>query len=225
MCPRCSRYSRKLMAVNAESTQLGRQRNARGEGARLRLEILTAAHALLADDEAITLRSIARRAGISAPSIYRHFADVDAVMASIVEQAFGELVAVLSEQRDKAETAIERLRAICTAYLAFANERPHLYRLMFGGLWSAADAVEAHPDDDPQIRELGMNAFGLLVDAIRDCADAGVSDSVDHPRDAAGLWAALHGFADLRQTATLFPWPDGTERAMVDAIARVREAR
>ena len=69
-----------------------RTRNPRGDGARLRDEILTAATALVDDGEVpLSLRGVARRAGISAPSIYGHFADLDALVAAMLAQSFREL--------------------------------------------------------------------------------------------------------------------------------------
>lgn len=214
---------RKLMTVPTDSSgRQERQRNPRGEGARLRLEILDATQELLADGETVTLRSIARRAGIAAPSIYRHFADVDAIMTTIAEQAFEELAAVLVRQRQQEDVAVNRLSAVCGAYLNFAHEKPRLYRLMFGGVWNAADALAAHPEDDRRFRELGMNAYEVFVDAIGDCVRDGVSNSVDPHQDATALWIALHGLAQLRETTPLFPWPPEIDRVLVTQLARLR---
>ncbi|TBN57921.1 TetR/AcrR family transcriptional regulator [Glaciihabitans arcticus] len=199
-----------------------RQRNARGEGARLRLEIVAATQALLADGETATLRSIARRAGISAPSIYRHFPDVDAVMSAVADDAFDELVDALVQKRDRHTDPVARLWAISDGYLDFARDRPHIYRVMFGGVWNAAAALELHPGEDAHFREMGMNAFRLLVAAIQACVDDGTSSSTDPRRDAAALWAGLHGLAQLLVTAPLFDWPAETDRAVVRSLARLK---
>ena len=71
-----------------------RQRNARGQGARLTNEIVAAALSLIertGSDEAVTLRAVAREVGIAAPSIYAHFADRDAIIIAAVLQVFDEL--------------------------------------------------------------------------------------------------------------------------------------
>ena len=70
-----------------------RPRNPRGTGDRLRDEILIAAEELLRDmpGEALTLRAVARAAGITAPSIYRHFIDREAIIRAVVDRAFDEL--------------------------------------------------------------------------------------------------------------------------------------
>lgn len=202
-----------------------RTRNPRGEGARLRVEILEAARGLLADDEAVTLRAVARRAGVSAPSIYRHFADVDGIMTVVAEEAFDELVAVLTEAGDAKRASVDRLHAVCAAYLDFARERPELYRVMFGGVWNAATALERHPDDEERLRSMGMATFDPLVAALSACADEGTSASVDPGADAVTLWLGLHGLADQRQAAPLFPWPTDVDRALVRRLARLDETR
>src|SRR3954471_1001502 len=90
-----------MVAMNAESTGAagsGRTRNRRGEGALLRDEIVTAAERLLereGNEEALTLRSVAREAGISAPSIYTHFADRDAIVETVLDIAFQRLRGVV----------------------------------------------------------------------------------------------------------------------------------
>jgi len=215
---------RKLVSMVVEtSASAERQRNPRGEGARLRLEILTATRELLGDGEAVTLRSIARRANISAPAIYRHFADVDAVMAAVAEDAFAELTASLIA--GQATTPVGHLRAVCEAYLSFAREKPQLYRVMFGGVWNAEIALVTHPTEAERFRELGMNAFGVLVEAIRLCVADGSSASDDPRRDAGALWAGLHGFAELRQTAPLFDWPADVESTLINSLAKVSPSR
>ncbi len=77
----------------------GRPRNARGEGDRLRGEVVEAASALIAEDgpRALTLRAIARRVGITAPAIYAHFEDLDEVLEAVVDSTFGALADYLRE--------------------------------------------------------------------------------------------------------------------------------
>ena len=81
------------------SSAAGRARNPRGEGGRLRADIVAAAHALLdeAGEDAVTLRAVARRVGISAPSIYAHFADRQAILLAVATDAFAELAASLGD--------------------------------------------------------------------------------------------------------------------------------
>ena len=74
-------------ASQAQPSAQSRRRNRRGEGERLREEIITAASQMIGetgDDTALTLRGVARRVGIAAPSIYRHFTDAGAAPAARV---------------------------------------------------------------------------------------------------------------------------------------------
>jgi Tetracyclin repressor-like, C-terminal domain len=62
----------------------------------------------------------------------------------------------------------------------------------------------------------GAEAFGWLVDAIRDCVEAGRSTTPSPLDSAVQLWVALHGYATLRAAANDFPWPDAD--ALLDAL-------
>jgi AcrR family transcriptional regulator len=203
-----------------------RTRNPRGQGARLRDEIVDAAMALLEEsgrEESITLRAVARRAGITAPSIYAHFEDRDAILAAVIDAAFYELIDALTAAIDGIEDPVERLHTGCHAYLGFAVERPHRYRVMFGRDRDPESAIVAPAV--PAGKLTGLEAFQILVDSIRGCAEAGRSDSVDPFADAAVLWSAMHGFAGLQQSLEHFPWPDRVqmEHAIIDRLARVRD--
>ncbi|WP_460651237.1 TetR/AcrR family transcriptional regulator [Kribbella endophytica] len=202
-----------------------RKRSRRGEGGQLRDEIVVAAARLLdqeAGEQAVTLRAVAREAGISAPSIYPHFADRDSILLAVAEQAFAELETHLRAVPPNLGPA-ERLRAICTAYLAYAQEKPNRYRTMFGAVWSAPKSLERVPD--LAIETLGMNAFGVLEQALTDCVEAAESTSAAPTADAAAVWVALHGLAQLRVAASLFPWPADLEATLVGRLALLAPRR
>lgn len=196
-------------------------RNPRGQGVRLREEILAAARKLLESGpaEEVTLRLVARTVGVTAPSIYTHFTNRDEIMRVIVEEAFEELQEALSG--DDHLEPVDHLRAICDAYLQFAEERPQRYRLMFGGVWNAADA-QFDAADQPDLSRLGFGALRILSDAIQRCADAGALDSACPFDDAVALWVSLHGLAELRRTAPLFPWPSTIEDELIRRVGRLR---
>ncbi|MFM2475436.1 TetR/AcrR family transcriptional regulator, partial [Burkholderia cenocepacia] len=182
-----------VIAVSASTRSV----NPRGEGARLRDEILRATDALLVDRpaERLTLRAIAREAGITAPAIYRHFPDRDAIVRAVVDVAFEELRAALVAGRAAGATPVDALRGTCDAYLAFARDRPQPYRLMLGGVWDASAAmVEGDPTG---LRELGLDALEVVVEAMQACIDAGASRRTDARRAAVELWVGLHGLAEL----------------------------
>ena len=200
--------------------ELTRARNPRGEGRRLREEILAAARALLeaGSAESVTLRSVAREVGVSAPSIYSHFAGRDEILQAIVEEAFDELEEALGVAGEHEPVA--QLYAVCDAYLVFAEQRPQRYQLMFGGVWNAA-AAQADAGRPLDLSTLGLGAMTLFTSALQQCDDVGTPDAVSAPQRAAMLWVSLHGLAELRRTAPLFPWPANMKNELIRRVARL----
>jgi len=86
--------------------------------------------------------------------------------------------------------------ALGWAYRAHALASPDLYRLMFGG---------AIPGFTPSPRALTVSrqTFGVLVDAVRDCVDAGIFGPEDPERIATVLWATVHGVVSLQLSGNL----------------------
>jgi AcrR family transcriptional regulator len=82
-----------------------RLRNARGKGDQLRAELIGAAINLLSRlgfDEPLSLRSVAKEAKVSAPSVYLHFKDRDQLLMAVLEQLFAEKIAVRNQAEQKA---------------------------------------------------------------------------------------------------------------------------
>lgn len=177
--------------------------NKRGQGTGLRREILTAAAALLADasaGQAVTLRGIARRAGIAAPSIYPHFADRDAILAAVVAESFEDLAASMRAATDPEAPGAERVRTLCRAYLDFAARSPGRYRVLF-------ERTGPNISADARSYPAGLAAFDLLSSALADAVAQGGASSTDPVGDSAALWTALHGLATLPAATPGFPWP------------------
>jgi len=202
-----------------------RARNRRGEGARLREDIVAGAVAVLdetGDETAVTLRAVARRVGIAPPSIYRHFADQPSIMLAVVQQAFAELETVL---RDTLEAAGEepraRLFAVCTGYLTFARTHPGRYRTMFGGLWMPD--LEASSLTEADLHALGQNSLQLLADALGECVASGIATTTNLSADAVALWVGLHGLAHQQSVTVSFPWPSDITERLVVALAHLTD--
>lgn len=193
-----------------------RTRNRRGEGERLREEILDAAIALVdeTNDPAIlTLRGIARRAGISAPSIYAHFPDLPHLVDAVLVRSFQELRATVAEAMAAEQDPVRALVATGRAYLEFAWSHKARYLLMFNAEGYSPNAVET---------------FALVEDLIRRCVEAGRSESTNAHLDTWMLWAGMHGVATLAKPARSGLLRLGTldRPAMLEAIiqrlARIR---
>jgi AcrR family transcriptional regulator len=202
-----------------------RRRNRRGEGGKLRDEIIAAAVALLdegGDERAVTLRSVARKAGIAAPSIYPHFADQPSIMLAVVQQEMDALTATLREAADNAgPDARARLFAVCNAYLDFAKLHPQRYRIMFGGLWTPS--VEDTSITDADLDSLGAEAFTLLVDVLGACVEEGIAHGSDDLfGDAVALWLGLHGLAHQRAVVRKMPGPADVGDRLIKALAHLK---
>jgi AcrR family transcriptional regulator len=165
--------------------QSTRPRNPRGSGELLRDEILHAAINLIDetnDPTALTLRGIARRAGISAPSIYPHFGNLPALTEAVLQLSFRQLAETLNAAMSSETAPAAKLLAAARAYVQFGWDHKARYQLMFAAGGYADNAVET---------------FLLVARLIQDCIEAGVSASTDPRSDTWIMWAALHGVATL----------------------------
>jgi AcrR family transcriptional regulator len=182
---------------------MGHVRNHRGEGVRLRADILAAATGLLdwGGERAVTLRAVARAVGIATPSIYPHFPDRSAVLLAVVRAASAELTCRIRVAMATAAPDA-RLYAAGDAYLDFAAAHPRRYRAMSG-----------LADPDPDI-------VRLLAGVLTDCAAAGYSASTDPGADAVALWLGLHGLAHQR-TVNAFPGSADLVPHLVAALAHL----
>lgn len=194
-----------------ETTTTRRTPNRRGEGARLREELITAASELLAgldSEEALSLRAVARRAGVAPQSVYLHFSDRKALLSAVYEARFADLTATLAAAVEHTEhsglsgpaKAHARLRALCRAYCQYAQSHPGHYRVLFG--------TAGTPGWEPR-RLAGMPSLHLLDDAVRACQSEPAPERA--PLHASHtticLWAALHGLVTLQRDRPSFPWP------------------
>ena len=193
-----------------------RRRNRRGEGDRLREEIVTAASQMIGetgDDTALTLRGVARRIGIAAPSIYRHFTDVDELKMAVVQRSFAEFAQTRDAATRAGEDPAAALLARCRAYCHFALANPGPYRYLFS---------QHAPTGDPARPLVGLPVFQALAQSISCCQQAGAARAGDDPQWlAAQVWAALHGLVLLRLNAPGFPWPGPLEQMADQAVARL----
>ncbi len=231
------RNSGPAAATVADRPSSRRQRNARGEGARLSGEIVSAALALIdrtGSDEAVTLRAVAREAGIAAPSIYAHFADRDEILQAVVVRIFGHLLEAIEAGLAAAgDDPVGRLIAGCTAYVEFGLAQPARYDAVFSrrriavlaGAADSGERIPIGPDGRPRM-EFGAEAFATLLDGLENCVRSGVSASTDVVTDATAVWVALHGAVTLRIAVPGFPWPDTASfvRQLVLPLAKVTAA-
>lgn len=149
-----------------------------------------------------SLREVARRVGVSAAAVYRHFDGKEALLFAACTQGFqlfsSYLVRALGEP-----TALGRLLTTGELYRLFALENPLDYRFIF---MSQADTV--HPPlvtaCGPRVSALPQDTtFRFLVDRVRECMQAGVLAADEPERVAVVIWAHVHGVVSLRLSGHL----------------------
>ena len=141
-----------------------------------------------------SLREVARRTGVSAAAVYRHFDSKEALFAAIVTEGFRVFQSFLMRSLAKT-TARERLRAAGDQYLAFALEHDAHYSVLFMSRKATATAT-AHLIED-------ASTFQFLVDRVRECVEAKILRKDDPVALAASIWAHVHGLVALRLTGHL----------------------
>ncbi len=205
----------------ASSAGPKRRRNPRGQGGRLRDEIIAGAAALLertGTEESITMRAVAREIGIAPPSMAPHFADRAEIIDAVVTQELSGLHDALFAAVDSESDPVEKAFAAARAYLAFGQAHPNRYRVIFErrflALWDREGRV-MH-----QTAPMMAGTFDLVVQTLQGCIDAGRSSSTDAFGDGVRVWLALHGLVALPQAITSFPWPD-TDELLISCLTRL----
>jgi AcrR family transcriptional regulator len=171
----------------------------------LRAALIRSAAALVNDRglAGVTLREVARRAGVSHAAPYHHFSSKASLLAALAAEGFANLDAALAraEARVGADPRA-RLEAIGVAYVRFALAKPEMFRAMLRA--SAKDVGSGGP-------------FGRLLRGVRDCLAASPSPARDPLPVALFGWSTVHGLAAL--------WLDGPiqgggrSRRNVEALA------
>ncbi len=163
----------------------------------------------------LSLREVARRAGVTYAAPYHHFADKAALLAAVACQGFEQLVAELERAAARRTTLDSELLAMAEAYIAFAMSHPAHYRVMF------LPDVKQSPDAD-QLRAVADRSFGMLQQRVSR-ARPGESERAQQVL-AAAVWAALHGLSLLAIDGILqnkFPEPEKMIRSACLAIIRM----
>jgi AcrR family transcriptional regulator len=182
-----------------------RTRARRGEGVRLRDEILEAAEKLLLEtgnEDAVSIRGVADAVGVTPPSIYLHFADKNELLFEVCEKHFDQFDRYLEAAASESDDPLESLRLRGRAYVRFGVDHPEHYRILFMGRSGEA------PADFEEKRMRRIASFDHLVHGVQRCIDAGAIASADPVTVAVGMWAAVHGITSLLISKPGFPWPD-----------------
>jgi AcrR family transcriptional regulator len=190
-----------------------RGRNPRGQGERLREEIVAAAVRLLdelADDQALSLRAVAREIGIAATSVYIHFDDRDALVVAAMKRCHDDLVRVVEEAEAGSADPAAKLRARTLLLGGWAHEHPGLYKVLH-------ESTVNQRADTSFKEEFGKRSTA----AIQRCMDAGLAPAGDAAAISLDLRAAVHGAVSIRLNEPGLPWPpleDQVERFLTKLV-------
>ncbi len=136
--------------------------------------------------------------GVTAPSIYRHFADKDALIEAVVVQVFEDLDAAMRAAVDPADPPALRMRELGLTYIRFALEHPEQYRI-------ATAPTETRRAVDLVFTSGPFRHFAATVEEA-------MADGTIEPGDPVPvvleLWAVAHGIASLLLAKPYLPWGD-----------------
>jgi len=165
----------------------------------LRQALLTAALQLAETRglSALTLREVARLAGVSHAAPYHHFADKSALIEALAAEGFQHLRQALQLAVEQATgSAIVQLQALGMAYVQFALVHPTEFRLMF-----RPELREAHTTGSASASEIvgqvAQAAYQVLIEAVERCQAEGFVITGDSEPFVMTCWATMHGLATL----------------------------
>jgi AcrR family transcriptional regulator len=201
------------MVRRTARTQRRRPDKARYHHGNLRRELLDAALALIetSGPGALSLRELARRAGVSHAAPYRHFRSREMLMVALGVEGFTGLAAEMAALTAGETTPLGRLRALGVAYVRYAVAHPGHFRVMFSS--------ELHEGpEQPELAAAAAPTLQALIDAVAAAQAAGQVRQGDPRALALPQWSMVHGLSMLlvdRQLGAL-----ELDRARVDELAR-----
>ena len=143
---------------------------------------------------ALSLREVARKAGVSHNAPYHHFEDRGSLLAAIAEEGFADLAGEMARARAAAPDARARLEACGLAYVRFALSSPSRFKVMFRPELAA-------PAEGENLVRASSPALETLTGAIVEAQQAGLAPPGDPAPLVLTSWSAVHGLASL--------WLDG----------------
>lgn len=159
--------------------------------------------------QALTLRGVGARLGVSRTALYRHFDDKQALLARVASEGFKTFHDALAEAAARAEARrADPMPAMAAAYARFAHAHPSHYQTMFSGVLTGGKC-------DPELQRCGEAAFSVLVEAIRRGQQRGRIRAGNPLELAEVTWALSHGLATLAMANQLPSAPSTLEALAV----------
>jgi AcrR family transcriptional regulator len=138
----------------------------------------------------LTLRSAARRAGVSHAAPLHHFGGISGLLAAVATKGFRGLERAIREAAADAQDSLDALKRMGIAYVKFCGRYPAFFRAMF-------DVRLSDKQSHPALQEACDASFDLLVEAIRTCQKARLVREDDAAVLALTAWSMVHGLAAL----------------------------
>lgn len=175
------------MTHNDNSVNIASRRYHHGD---LRAALVETGLAMLREKpvDEISLREIARRVGVSATAVYRHFPDKQALLDALAHEGMEALGRAQRKASDAAGGGEQGFAASGATYVRFAAENPALFRLAFASAPPTA-LIDAAPD------EAGAAIRGLREDIAR-LLPPGIPEA-DRRAAALHAWSLVHGLSML----------------------------
>ncbi|MFP2961166.1 TetR/AcrR family transcriptional regulator [Myxococcus sp. 1LA] len=164
----------------------------------LRRALVDATLALISEEDvsAVSLREVARRAGVSAAAPYHHFQDKSALLAAVAEEAFRSLDARMAEAlADKDARPDEQLHRLARCYVRFALEHPSHFRVMYSQTLGDAEKY-------PELHAAGTSSYRRLLQWA-EAAHTALGGTESSETLAITVWAWVHGLASLWNEGSL----------------------
>jgi AcrR family transcriptional regulator len=194
----------------------------------LRDALLEAAERVLERDglAGLTLRAVAREAGVSHAAPTHHFGDLTGLVSELAAIGFRRFNATMAAAGASGTTLPEKGMAKAKAYIGYAQAHPGMYGLMFR-------TVKRLDYSRPSLHEASEAAFAGLAGSVAASRQEQISKeslSLDQAAAIARNWSLVHGFTmlllDGRLTDILCRLPKGTDgETLLDAMLRLTVGR
>jgi len=162
----------------------------------LRAALLEAGRSILTEDglEALTLRGVAARAGVSYGAPIHHFPTMRHLLTALAVEGFERFGQALSRHRGQApQDARSQVAAVCDAYIGFVDDQPHWFRLIF-----SLSGQELNWEDEG-LERASRAAYAALREVATVAATArGETGPSAVERIALLIWTSVHGYAQLK---------------------------
>ncbi len=156
----------------------------------------------------VTLRGIAKRAGVSHAAPYRHFPDKEALLASVVREGMSIMLSEINVRLERVKgDALTRFGICGLAYIDFAMHHPAYFRVMFA---SPTQGVVVPDSLKPQ----SSPVFQLFLEVISECWEQGILQGESPYSIAISAWSIVHGFSLLAIDGHLYGLDAGSLGAM-----------